>query len=99
MLYNTNVIGPLPNDFLGDLPSFLKNQVDSLTSHLRFCENQLSSQRVSTEMSKNLQDQRSLLLKQMNYVNEQILKYRVSINIVNILLQLFVFVIMTYRVL
>ena len=50
-------------------------------------------------MSKNLQDQRSLLLKQMNYVNEQILKYRVSINIVDILLQLFVFVIMTYRVL
>lgn len=87
------------NDFLGDLPSFLKNQVDSLTSHLRFCENQQSSQRLSAEMSKNLQDQRSLLLKQMNLVNEQILKYRVSIDIINNLLQLFLFVILTYRVL
>ena len=91
ILYNTDVIALLPNDFLGDLPSFLKNQVDSLTSHLRFCESQSSSQRLSTEMSKNLQEQRSLLLKQMNLVNDQILKYRVSINIVNILLQLFMF--------
>ena len=62
----------------GDLPSFLKNQVESLTSHLRFCESQKSSVKLSTASLQNLAEQRNLLMKQMSLVNEQILKYRVS---------------------
>ena len=59
---------------VGDLPTFLQNQVESLTQHLRYCDSQKCSNPV---LLRNLTEQKNLLLQQMNLVNQQILKYRV----------------------
>ena len=64
---------------LGDLPPFLKNQVDNLTWHLRFCDTQRTNPSLSSEVVANLNDQRTVLLQQMTLLNDQIRKYRVSI--------------------
>ena len=62
---------------IGELPMFLKSQVDSLTQHFRFCESQQSKASIGSELSKNLTEQRDILQQQMKLVNDQIMKYKV----------------------
>ena len=62
--------------FSGDLPVFLQNQVESLTQHLRYCDSQKCFTQAEVQ---NLTEQKSLLLQQMQLVNQQILKYRVRL--------------------
>ncbi len=59
----------------GDLPNFLRNQVESLTYHLRYCETLKCTSHAAVC---NLSEQKNILLQQMSLVNQQILKYRVK---------------------
>ncbi|XP_011406766.2 PREDICTED: probable helicase with zinc finger domain [Amphimedon queenslandica] len=72
---NPNSQSNLAN-MMGDLPPFLKNQVDNLTWHLRFCETQRTNPSLPSEVVANLNEQRTVLLQQMTLLNEQIRKYR-----------------------
>ena len=64
-----------------DLPSFLRNMVDSVHSYTEWCEQMLGASyplKISSKVNDNLQRQKSILDSQTKFVHEQIQLYRVG---------------------
>ena len=63
----------------GDLPPILRAVIESVGSHLKWCEHMLqNAHHISPEVRENLHRQKSNLEQQMRLVNDQIYLHRVS---------------------
>ena len=63
----------------GDLPPILRAVIESVGSHLKWCEHMLqNAHHIGPEVRENLHRQKSNLEQQMKLVNDQIYLHRVS---------------------